>query len=330
VGRGLRGADRCGRRGKSDSPERGDQQSLSQDGASRAPGAGGPPKRTVSRRELQQHAGFDELSPDVGELDVAAVEQAAATDPDGLLSLLAQMTQATDPALARRALALAGSLFLDVARRVGPPARGIGSLRSLPYEPDGGDLDVDASLDALTTRRAGVDPRELRVRGWVRPQTAWCLVVDRSGSMTGAPLATNAVAAAAVALRAPEDYSVLAFAGDVTVVKPQQGVVEPARVVDAVLGLRGAGTTDVATALRAAANELAASRAARRITVLLSDCRANVPGDAIAAASALGELLVIAPAGDSADAAAFAAATGARLATVTGPSDIPAALATLP
>jgi Mg-chelatase subunit ChlD len=283
----------------------------------------------VSRRELQQHAGFEDLSPDVGELDAAALEESAAADPDGVLSLLVQMTQATDPALARKALALAGSLFLDVARRAGPPAGGIGSLRSLPYEPDAGDLDVDASLDALTTRRAGVDPRDLRVRGWVRPETAWCLVVDRSGSMTGAPLATNAVAAAAVALRSPADYSVLAFAGDVTVVKAQLAIAEPVTVVDAVLGLRGAGTTDVAAALRAAAIQLAGSRAARRITVLLSDCRANVPGDAIAAAALVDELLVIAPAGDSADAESFAAATGARLATIAGPSELPAALATI-
>lgn len=256
------------------------------------------------------------------------MEEAAGADPDGVLSLVAQMTQATDPALARKALALAGSLFLDVARRAGPPAAGVSSLRSLPYEPDGGDLDVDASLDALATRRAGVDPRELHVRGWVRPETAWCLVIDRSGSMTGEPLATNAVAAAAVALRAPADYSVIAFAGDVTVVKAQLAVVEPVTVVDAVLGLRGAGTTDVAAALRGAAVQLAGSRAARRITVLLSDCRANAPGDAIAAAALVDELLVIAPAGDNADAEAFARATGARLAMIAGPSDIPAALAT--
>ena len=36
------------------------------------------------------------------------------------------------------------------------------------------------------------------------------LVLDRSGSMGGKPLATAALAAAAVASRAPEDYSVLA------------------------------------------------------------------------------------------------------------------------
>lgn len=258
-----------------------------------------------------------------------AVEAAASADPDGTLSLLARMTQATDPALARQALALAGQLFLDLARRAGPAAHGVGSLRSLPYAPDTGDLDVDASLDALATRRRGLDPRELRVRGWVRPDTAWCLVVDRSGSMTGAPLATSALAAAAVAWRAPADHSVLAFAGDVTVVKRQRVAMEPATVVREVLGLRGSGTTDLAAALRSAAIELSHSRAARRITVVLSDCRANVPADAIAAAAGLDELLVVAPAGDSADAEAFAVATGARLATVAGPSGIPAALATL-
>jgi Mg-chelatase subunit ChlD len=245
------------------------------------------------------------------------------------LSFLAEMTAATDPALARQALAIAGSLYLDVARRVGVRGRGVGTVRSLPYQPERGDLDVDASLDALVTRRMGIDPAELRVRGWVRPDTAWCLVVDRSGSMTGTPLATSAVAAAAVALRAPRDYSVLAFASDVTVIKPQVGEAEPDRVVTDVLRLRGSGTTDVAAALRAAGVQLSASRAGRRITVLLSDCRANAPGDAIAAAAGLDEILVIAPDGDSAEAEVFATASGARLATVTGPSAIPAAIATL-
>ena len=60
-----------------------------------------------------------------------------------------------------------------------------------------------------------VDPERLRVRGWVQPGTALCLAVDRSGSMGGKPLATSAVAAAAVANRAPADYSVLAFGKDV-------------------------------------------------------------------------------------------------------------------
>jgi Mg-chelatase subunit ChlD len=98
-------------------------------------------------------------------------------------------------------------------------------------------------------------------------------------------------------------------------------------VVDGVLALRGFGTTDVAGALLAAAEQLARSRAARRITVLLSDCRATEPGDVTAAAAALDELVIIAPAGDSEDAETLAASVGALLATVSGPSEIPEALA---
>jgi hypothetical protein len=50
-------------------------------------------------------------------------------------------------------------------------------------------------------------------------------------------------------------------------------------------------------------------------------------GDAVGAAAGLDELVVIAPAGDSDEAEAFARSTGARLTTVAGPSDVADALA---
>src|SRR5262249_57370292 len=106
--------------------------------------------------------------------------------------------------------------------------------------------------------------------------------------------------------------------------------VRPAElVVNDVLALRGHGTTDLALALRAARDQLGRSRAARRIVVLLSDCRPTVPGDALGAAAALDELWIMAPDGDSQHAQALAAAVGAPLVTVTGPSAIPAAFAHL-
>ena len=158
------------------------------------------------------------------------------------------------------------------------------------YRPDGGDLDLDASLDALVAadrrRASAVDPDDLRVRAWTKPGTAMCLLVDRSGSMGGKPLATAAVAAAAVAWRAPDDYCVLSFGKDVIAAKSQDIPKSNEPVVDAVLALRGFGTTDLAGALRAADEQLSRSRAGRKVTVLLSDCRATVPGDAVAAAAA--------------------------------------------
>ncbi len=147
-----------------------------------------------------------------------------------------------------------------------------------------------------------------------------CLLVDRSGSMGGQPLATSAVAAAAVAYRAPEDFSVVSFAKESVVVKAQDAVLPVELVVDGVLALRGHGTTDLAGALLVAQRQLARSPAGRKITVLLSDCRATEDGDVVAAAGALDELAIIAPDGDAAAAVALAAATGAALTTVTGPA----------
>ncbi len=92
--------------------------------------------------------------------------------------------------------------------------RGVGKLQTRPSRPDGGDIDIDARVDAVVMARGegrAIDPEGLRIRSWTTPDTAICLMVDRSGSMGGAPLATSAVAAAAVAWRPPSDYSVLPF-----------------------------------------------------------------------------------------------------------------------
>ena len=287
-------------------------------------------KRTISRRELQHHERFEQISPEVGELDEQALDDAMDEDPDNALALLADLTGATDPKLRALAQRLAGRLMLELSRSGPTRPRGIGTLRSGPYRPDGGDLDLDASLEAIAEARAAgslVEVERLRIRRWTRPGTALCLLVDRSGSMGGKPLATSAVAAAAVAWRAPEDYSVLAFAKDVVVAKSQDLTKAPDRVINDVLTLRGFGTTDLAGALGIARTQLSRSRAGRRIAVLLSDCRATVPGDVVAAAAALDELCIVAPEGDSEEAEALAAAVGARLATVGGPSQVASALA---
>lgn len=289
-------------------------------------------KRTLSRRDLAKHDQFEQVSPEVGELDESAVDDAMDDDPDAMLALLADLTGATDPKLRDLAKRLAGRLFLDVAKRGPIRPRGIGKMATLPYRPDAGDVDLDASMGAIVEARAArsaIDPDELKVRTWVRPGTAIALCVDRSGSMGGEPLATSAVAAAAVAWRSPDDYSVVTFGKDVVVVKSQESSKGSELVVNDVLALRGFGTTDLAGALRAASEQLSRSRAGRRIAVVLSDCRATVEGDVVAAARGLDEVVIVAPAEDDLEARALAAEIGARVATVSGPSDMPAALQTV-
>jgi Mg-chelatase subunit ChlD len=250
-------------------------------------------------------------------------------DPDEMLAMLADLAGATDRRLRELARRLAARLFLDLARR-GPSARrGVGKIIEQSYQPDGGDLDLDASFGEIleaVAAGAAVNADRLRIRSWSTPDTALCLVVDRSGSMGGRPLATAAIAAAAVALRSPASYSVLAFGKDVIAVKGQGSNKSSERVVTDVLSLRGHGTTDLAGALRAAGDQLNRSTAARKIVVLLSDCRSTVEGDVHAAAAALPELVVVAPEQDCEEAIRFASECGARIATAAGPSHVVEAL----
>jgi Mg-chelatase subunit ChlD len=285
-------------------------------------------KRTTSRRDLSRHENFEQISPEVGELDELAVDEAMQNSPDEMLGLLADLTGATDPKLRDLARKLAGRLMLELGNRGRARPRGIGKMVEQPYTPEGGDIDIDASLEALAEVRSGlvVDSDRLRVRGWRKPGTAFCLMLDRSGSMGGQPLATSAVATASIASRNPDDYSVIAFGKDVVVTKSQDVPKSSERVINDVLTLRGHGTTDLAGALIVAQQQLARSRAGRRIGILLSDCRATVEGDAEAAARGMDELIVIAPSEDHEEARAFADRVGARLALVGGPSEIPSVL----
>lgn len=173
------------------------------------------------------------------------------------------------------------------------------------------------------------DARDLRGRVWQRPEIGLCLLVDRSGSMGGARLATAAVAASAAALRSGADLSVIAFAEDAVVVKGQLADVASAVVVERLLALRGHGPTDLALGLRAARLQLDASRAGRKIAIVLSDCRATAGEDPMHEARLLPELAVLAPADDDEDAREFASVLGARLAVVAGPSSVPRAFAAL-
>lgn len=271
------------------------------------------------------------MSPEVGQLDEAAFDGVLGETPDDALALLADLTAATDPELRRLARLLAGRITVELSRRAEPRRRGVGRMRTMRVEGTSADVDIEASIDALVGLRAGmaIDPDELRVRSWAKQTTALCLVVDRSGSMGGEPLATAALAAASVASREPDDYSVVMFSNEAIVVKSQDVHRTSAEVVDRVLALRGFGTTDLAGAMRAARAQLARSNATHKVVVLLSDCRATDRGEAAAAAAGFDDLLVIAPATDAEEARRFAESVGARFATVSGPSDVPGAFAAL-
>jgi len=286
-------------------------------------------RRTTSRRELQYHPAFNLLSADVGQLDEEAFDELWAEDADEALEILAMMSHATDRPLAALARRLAGRLLIDLTTAGPARSGGVGRLVQQPARPDSSDIDVEASLDAIhgamvERRRPSLD--DLTTRAWARPQTAVCLVVDRSGSMDGSRLATAALAAAACTWRAPDDLAVLAFGDRVLTIKDLDRKQPPASVVTSVLRLRGHGTTDIDLALKAARRQLLASNARRRVVVLLSDGESTTGDDPVPAARSIEELAIVAPADEPEHALRLGREAGARVQLIDGPLDVVSAL----
>ena len=291
------------------------------------PKSGRPDGGTTGRRELARHARFAEVSPEVGVLDEQAMSRALAADP-AAFELLAAMTGATDESLRAAAIRLSANIVLERARAGRPSMRGISRLRPVRGAPDG-DLDIDASVEGVSAARSEARPvaaEDLTTVQWAKAPTAFAVVVDRSGSMSGARLAAAATVAAACALRAPQEHAVLSFAGAVEVIRPLVSDIAPAAVAERLLRVRGHGVTRLAAALKAAGEQLAAARARRRVVILLSDCRSTDDDDTLQTARALPELIILAPADDHEQAAHLASLAGARWGVIVHPLDAAAAL----
>lgn len=135
-----------------------------------------------------------------------------------------------------------------------------------------GDLDIERTLERSLGRRPH-DPQDLVARQFAAAPRAICLLVDRSGSMNGHAVGLAAVAAAAVVSAASDRLrcSVVAFAAEPLVLLGT-GQERPAgAVVDDLLSLRGHGVTDLARALRVAAQLLEEVPAGGRTALLMSD-----------------------------------------------------------
>jgi Mg-chelatase subunit ChlD len=269
------------------------------------------------------------VSPELGVIDKTALDDALRGDPGKALHLLSDLTSATDESLREQARRLAGQIMLDLAR-VGTARRtGTATMRAVPAD-RGGDLDIDLSMDAIAGSRAeGRTPNleQLIAKDWRRPDLALCLLVDSSGSMAGDRLAAAALAAAACSWRAPSQFAVVSFNRHVTVHRGLSASTPPVRTVTGLLELRGHGVTALAAALNAATEQLSSARAIRRVTILLSDCRATDEQDPLPPARAQQELIVLAPADDHVEAAQLVAAVGSRLGLLRNAADAPAAIA---
>ncbi len=209
------------------------------------------------------------------------------------MTLLADMALATDRDLRAAARRLAAQVFFRLGRTGQKPARGTRRLGASRAE---GDLDLDKTLDGWSGHWPP-DPSELVTRSWHSHRRALCLLIDHSGSMSGLAVAIAAVAAASVVFAADGRLvpAIIAFSGDVTVLQAQGTRRAPGDLVNDLVGLRGHGMTDLATAFRAAAAQLAGATADERVAVLLSDCLPTAGGDPALALAGISRLHVLCP-----------------------------------
>ena len=272
----------------------------------------GSSRRTVSRAELSaRHAAFGDVSPQAGHLDQDSLARLLAAEPDAAATLLADLALATDRQLAAAARRLAARVFVRLASVGARPSRG--TRRLGPCTVREGDLDLDRTLDRLSGAWPPADT-ELVTRYWRAHRRSLCLLIDTSGSMSGLAVAIAAVAAAGVVLSADGrlDPGIVAFGGDVTVLRAAGAPRAPEELVGELIALRGHGLTDLAAGLRAGARQLAAAPADERVAILLSDCVATTGGDPAAALAGIDRLHVLCPlpAPESEQAAAALARAG--------------------
>ena len=257
-------------------------------------GRGGS-RRTVSRAELTaRHAAFGDVSPQAGRLDQEALAELLAAEPDTAATLLADLALATDRQLAAAARRLAARVFVRLASAGARPSRG--TRRLGPCTVREGDLDLDRTLDRLSGAWPPADA-ELVTRSWRAHRRSLCLLIDTSGSMSGLAVAIAAVAAAGVVLSADGrlDPGIVAFGGDVTVLRAAGAPRAAEELVGELIALRGHGLTDLAAGLRAAARQLAAAPADERVAILLSDCVATTGDNPAAALAGIDRLHVLCP-----------------------------------
>lgn len=183
-----------------------------------------------------------------------------------------------DDALQREVAEIASRL--SIRRRRSPDdRRGRTRPTTARFDGNADDLDLDRTLDVLAERRS-ITSDDLFVRRPHRQRRSVALLVDVSGSMTGAKarLAAAAIGALAGEL-ADDELTVIAFWKDLAVLRARASRLSPVALVDDLLRIEPKGLTNVHGAIELATRELQRSSLERRCIVLLSDCVHNAGPD---------------------------------------------------
>lgn len=284
----------------------------------------------------RHHERLEDVSPEAGALDAEALADELDHDLDEAMAMIMDMARATDRDLRAKARALAARLLIPLPRSGGEDRSG-GVATMATVSGAGLDLDIDATVERFG-ERPRLEADDLRWRAWRRPAAAYILVVDASGSVTGTPLATAVMTAAALAGRLDpgDELAVVAFWSRAVVLRDVASPAAPAQVLDRLFDLRSGDTTDLALGIRTALGQAARARARRREVLVLTDGQANEGSDpetAAATAGAAGARLHVLALSEESDARAtcvdLAGRGGGRAAPLVRPSQAAEAIATV-
>jgi len=190
-------------------------------------------------------------------------------------------------------LSMACKVILRSALRVA--GRGVRKdlVRTAEYAPGMEEFDLEQTIENLLEYGA-LGAREIVAQERLERKKAGMLILDVSGSMYREKLAIAAVTIAVLAYSMKyDDYSVVLFESDPTVLKPFSKTVPIEEMIDTIFGLKPSGYTNIEAALRKAYEEMAKIRRPDKWAVLVTDGDYNQGGDPREFAPAFRRLNVI-------------------------------------
>lgn len=178
-------------------------------------------------------------------------------------------------------------------RLAGGPAR-TGRISSVRYNFRSDDIDIDRTVESLVEHPVPLYS-DIWVHDRIPRRRSVVLLLDVSGSMRGRRLleAATAAAAASVALE-HDELAVVAFAGDVTVLRQGDQPLATGELARRVMRLRPIGLTDIQAGLTAGVGQLGRMRSASPIGVIMTDGVHNLGADPRGIAGRFGRLNVLA------------------------------------
>lgn len=207
------------------------------------------------------------------------------------LEVFANIYGMLKPKVREKAVRLASRLIVKVARRIADTGYRSGTLRPMPGFQDGCDLAIGPTLERILEAPRRKMEKNLVTYGRVMEKHAFVLMFDHSYSMKGMKVVLSAITAAAIAHHFKQDFAVVAFSNNVTVLKGIEDNSGPDRLLERLFAVELYGDTNTQLALQCGLEQMA--RYETKKGLLLTDGAWNRGGNPLGVAPKFDQLSVI-------------------------------------